>query len=337
MADLKPVYLIAGKDRPKIQVAITRLRSHFDPAGSEHLSADEVSGAEAVAACNALGLFAAGGRLVLVTEVDGRRNKDDRLVGGWKAADVDAVVAYLADPAPGTVLALVAEGARKDSALVKAVAKKGDVLVYDVDDRRLAEWVRKQLADLGARAEPDAVPLLLDLVGENKDELRLEIEKLALWAEGVEITALDVEEMVASRGPVKPWELTDAWGRRDVPGVLHAARRLLRRPTSSPTSVAWSLGDHVALVDGCRRLAAEGVSTAEAARKLRKKEFPVRKAFAQADTWSEAELQRATVRLARLDADLKGGSRLPDDLLLEQALVDVTRGVSAKAESARAG
>jgi hypothetical protein len=35
------------------------------------------------------------------------------------------------------------------------------------------------------------------------------------------------------------------------------------------------------------------------------------------------------VRLAELDAAAKGGSRLPADLELERALVDVTRGRAA--------
>ena len=43
-----------------------------------------------------------------------------------------AIAAYLASPAPDTVLALVAAELKKDSALGKACAKAGDVLVYDV-------------------------------------------------------------------------------------------------------------------------------------------------------------------------------------------------------------
>lgn len=329
--ELKPVYLIAGRDRPKIQRAIERLRARFDPASIEHLSADERSGGEAVAACNAMGLFAAMGRLVLVTEVDGRRNKEDRLVGGWKAADVETVVAYLADPAPGTVLALVAEGVRRDSTLAKAVAKHGDVLLYDVDDRGLVVWISKQFAELDVKADSDAARALLDLVGEGRDDLRMEIDKLAMWAQGEDITVLQVEEMVAPRGPVKSWALTDAWGQRDVSGVLRAAARLQRKG-KSPAGIAWSLAEHVALVSACRRFAGEGVGPAEATRRLkRRSDFPVRKAFAQAEVWEDAELQRVTVRLAGLDAELKGGSRLPDDLLLERALVDVTRGAPAAA------
>ncbi len=325
MSDLKPVYLITGGDRPKIQRAVERLRGHFDPAGIEHLSAEEVSGEDVVAACNALGLFAAGGRLVLVTQVDGHRNPENRMVGGWKAADVQAVISYLEAPAPDTVLALVAEELRKDSPLAKACTKAGTVLAYETRRGSLAPWVADQFKQLGVKAQPEACRLLAELVGANTDELRSEVEKLALWAGGDEITVDHVDEMVWSRGEVSPWTLTDAWGERDIPSVLKACERLLRRG-SSPSALAWALADHVALVSACSRFAAEGVRPPEATKRLkRRSEFPVKKAYAQAEGWDENELASAVVRLAELDVALKGGSRLPDELELERALVDVTR------------
>ena len=318
--DLKPVYLIAGSDRPKVQRAVERLKGHFDPSGIEHVSAEAVSGEEAVAACNALGLFSTG-RLVLITEVDGHRSREGRMAGGWKAADIQAVVAYAKAPAPDTVLALVGEEVRKDAPL----SKVAEVLHYEAKASKLAPWVEEQFQQLGATAQPDACRLLVELVGESSDELRLEAEKLAVWADGGEITAEHVEEMVLPRGPVKPWTLTDAWGRHDVAGVLTAAQRMLRQG-GTPTGVAWALADHVALVSACRRFAAEGVGPADATKRLkRRSEFPVRKAYATAEGWEESALASALVRLADLDVALKGGSRLPDELELERALVEVSR------------
>ena len=67
---LKPLYLIGGSDRPKIELALRRLRRHFPPDATELHLADELSGDEAVAACNALGLFGGGsGRLIVVEGV----------------------------------------------------------------------------------------------------------------------------------------------------------------------------------------------------------------------------------------------------------------------------
>ena len=50
--DLKPVYLLTGSDRPKIETALGRLRRHFEPEAVELVSAQEVSGEEAAALCN---------------------------------------------------------------------------------------------------------------------------------------------------------------------------------------------------------------------------------------------------------------------------------------------
>jgi DNA polymerase-3 subunit delta len=121
VADLKPVYLLSGSDRPKIVRALRRLRDRVGDDATEQLNAREASGDDAVAACNAMGLFVGEGRLVIVEEVE-----------RWKADDVKAVAAYLSAPAPSTVLALVGDEVKETSPLGKAVAKAGELLTYDV-------------------------------------------------------------------------------------------------------------------------------------------------------------------------------------------------------------
>src|SRR5207244_4331982 len=153
----KPVYMITGGDRPKIERALRRLRSRFDENSVELLSATTTTGEEAVAACNAMGLF--GGddlsRLVLVEDVDGRRDSDGRLTGGWKAKDVEAVTRYLAEPAPTSVLALLAEELKPGSELAKTCRKAGDLLVYDVTKRELPKWVVEQFKQAGVSVDFD--------------------------------------------------------------------------------------------------------------------------------------------------------------------------------------
>src|SRR6266480_5708382 len=144
-ADLKPVYLIAGGDRPKIQRALRRLRDRIGDEAMETLSALDAGGEDAVAACNALGLFGGGRRLVVVTGVD-----------RWKAADAKAIAAYVASPAPETVLALVGEETKKDSPLAKACSKAGGVLIYDIAKRRLPEWVVQRFAEREVEIDAEA-------------------------------------------------------------------------------------------------------------------------------------------------------------------------------------
>jgi len=318
MADeLKPAYLIAGGDRPKVDRAVERLRARFDTDAVELLDATESSGEDAVAACNALGLFGAGSRLVLVEGVD-----------GWKADDAKTVAAYLKAPAPGTTLALVAGELKKDAAIVKAVAAAGDVLRWDVPTRGLPGWVAEQFKLHGTSADAEACRLLLELVGDDLYDLANEVEKISTWAGGRHVGEAEIELLVAPRAESPGFVLTDAWGARDVAGVLRAAERMLER-SGEPRSrtiprVVGSLTNHVARIRTIQRLETEGVAPKEAAAQLKMHPFYIQKLYAQARNYSGEELQEVTVRLADLDHAVKGGSRLPNDLELERALVDVT-------------
>ena len=330
-AELKAVYLITGGDRPKIARALQRLRTRFDANSVEHLSALEASVADVVASCNALGLF--GGddrsRLVLVEDVDGRRDGDGRLGGGWKVKELEAILSYLEEPSPATVLALVGEEIKPDSALAKACRKAGDVLVFDVTKRELPKWVVEQFKQAGVAVDFETARRLIELVGDGPEQLAIEVDKLATWADGGPVTAADVDALAIRTAEASSFELTDAWGERDTGAALASAELLLERSERNRRDalprLAAILGSHVARVRQCKAWEEEGFTAKEAAAKLKRHEFYVRKLFGQAANYSRDELGEATVRLARLDLALKGGSKLPGDLELDRMLVEVMR------------
>ena len=323
---LKPVYLLTGSDRPKIGTALARLRRHFQPEATELVSAQERSGAEAAALCNAGSLFG-DARLVVVEGVDGRRGSEGRLAGGWKAADVKAIEEYLASPAPGAVLALVAEELKKDAPLTKACAKAGDVLAFDVAKKKTEAWVAERFKQAGVRAEPEAISALVQLVGDDTHQLASEIDKLALWAGDEPIGEREVEALVAAVAETPTFALTDAWARRDLGRTLDATETIFEREgrprRDTAPRLAAALANHLAFMRRCQQLAAEGVRPRDAASTLKRHPFYVEKVFAQAANFSEEELSTAVVRLARLDHALKGGSKLAPDLELQRTLVEL--------------
>ncbi len=317
-AELQPVYLLTGTDRPKIGRALKRLRGRVGDEAIEQLDAPPASGDDAVSACNALGFFSAEARLVIVAGVD-----------KWKVADVKAVTAYLENPAPGTVLALVADDLKADSPLAKAVAKAGQVLAYAVPKRNLSAWVAEQFRAVGARAEPEACAALLQIVGDDLHQLASEIDKLATWAGDEPIGEREVEVLAAAVAETPTFALTDAWAARDVPRTLAASETIFEREAKARRDIAprlaAALGNHVGRVRQCQRLAAEGVRPRDAAGKLKMHPFYAEKVFGQAKNFSEDELRDALVRLAALDLALKGKSKLTPDLELQRALVDLGR------------
>ena len=239
------------------------------------------------------------------------------------------------------MLALVAGELRKDSALLKAVAKLGEVLVYDVDRKKIVEWVVQQFAANGQRVDRELARSLVDAVvpeGLEPDlhHLANEVAKLATWAGGDPVDWESVRELVVPFGEMPSFTLTDAIGRRDVAarargdrGVVRArvvasarhraaARRRGRAPPRAPAGEQAS--PRGGLLEPGDRV------PPEAAPLLRAEARPT---GGRASPRTSSATQ--SVRLAELDHALKGGSRLPGDLELERALVDVTRGRAVQA------
>ena len=326
---LKPAYLISGSDRPKVETAVQRLRARFGPESVDVVSALECSGVDVVTLCNSGSLFG-DARLVLVTEVDGQRKEASRPpTGGWKPADVEAIAAYLAAPAPGGVLAVVGLELKKDASLAKACAKAGDVLLYEVAKRGRVAWVAERFRQAGVKAEIDACALLVEYVGEaDLHGLANEIEKIATWAQGEPVGVAEIEQLVSAGADVPPFALTDAWAARHPGRLLDLSETMFgrfdkpRRETAP--RLAATLGGQLTRMRQLKRLAAEGIPAREAATTLKMHPFYGEKVYRQAEGFSDEELESATVRLAELDLALKGGSRLAPDLELQRALIDVS-------------
>ena len=321
MADeLRPVYLLMGTDRPKITRALRRLRAHFGEEAVEVSSGDAVSGEDVSAALNSLGLFGAG-RLVIVQGVE-----------HWKKADAEALGSYLSDPVAGSVLALVFDDAPKDDTLAKLVVHSGgEVLAFDIPKPKdPSVWVRSELVRLGTQATDDAARRLVEIAGDDVALLEQEVEKLATWAAGEQIGPSEVEQLAVPVHESPTWALSDGWGARDVAEVLSACEAEIEKGTE-PFLIAVRLAAQVGLVRAVQALVDEGLGARDIAKRLKKHEFRIRKAIGHAERYSRDELDAAVIRLAELDAALKGASRLANELELERALIEIT----AKREPAK--
>jgi DNA polymerase-3 subunit delta len=285
-AEMKPAYLIAGTDWPKVDAAITRLRARFDAESIEQLSPGGDEPVDVVASCNALGLFP-GRRLVLV------RNAEE-----LDADAVTAIAEYLGSPAPETTLGLFGgTGFGPKHPLVQAVEAVGEVRIFDAPE----------------------------LVGEDVGDLALETDKLIAYCGGEVPEVEDVERLVIPSIDIKPWDITDAWGRRDAAAVIGLATADVERREDVGRVIA-QLSAHVRRVHRASVMVEGGATQADVARELGLKPFPAQKLVGQAKRFEPAELGRAIVRLAELDLAVKGGSRVDSRFELELALADITAG-----------
>ncbi|HYM63409.1 MAG TPA: DNA polymerase III subunit delta [Gaiellaceae bacterium] len=311
---LLPVYLLNGTDGSKVRRALSRLRARIGNETLELLDASDTSGTAAVEACNAMGLFGSeADRLVVVEGVE-----------RWKPEDAQAIAAYLLDPAPGSILALVTAEPPKTSTLADALKKGGKVLAFDIPKPRdLPGWVRAQLEGLHLQLDGESVRALIEIVGDDPTALTTELEKISAWAGTEPVSRRDVEQLAVSANEPPGWALADAWGSRNVQATLEVCEAALEN--NDPFVVAMKLTGQVELVRVVQVFAEEGLPTKEIAKKVRRHEFRVRKALDHSRNYSREELDDAIVRLADLDEALKGASRLAGELELIRAVVDVTR------------
>ena len=239
----------------------------------------------------------------------------------WKKVDEEAIAGYLADPVAGAVLALVS-AELKGSALPALCAKAGEVLTYDGAQASRPSYlgsraVRAPGCGVGCRGGR-----LIEIVGDDVDALATEVEKLASWASGM--------RSAGARWSCSPLpRRKPRHGRSWTPGERETWR--VPWPPASRTSngtdpFAVDASHHRwTLVRQAQALAEEGLGAKDIAKRLRKHEFRVRKALGHAENYTRDELDDAVIRLAALDASLKGASRLAGELELERAIVELVQ------------
>ncbi|MGH7363905.1 MAG: DNA polymerase III subunit delta, partial [Candidatus Methylomirabilales bacterium] len=185
-------------------------------------------------------------------------------------------------------------------------------------------WLREEALRLGKRLTPEAAGLLVSLLGPETQRLAAELEKLTLFiGEGEQIEAGSVEALVGEERVRRIFELADAVASRDLEAALHLSRRLLALG-EPPLALLGMLARQLRLLLRAQDGLAAGKRGPDLARELGLQPFLGPRLEAQARQVSPAWVEGGLKRLARLDAELKGGRR-DGALSLDLAYLDLCR------------
>ena len=310
---LAPVYLITGSDETKVEKAMLRLRDRVIHDSGTELNVDIFDAVEdaapAVVQAASTLPFGEGVRLVLV-----------RNVGAWHKADKDAIVNYLAMPSQTTCLALVGGGIRKNETLTKAVAEAGQVLAYDAPrSANLPAWAQEQAREHRLKLGVLEARRLVTVAGSDQRSILGELDKLASYLGGGEVSLEDIEELCWVSPEVRIWDLTDALGARDRRQVFRRLEELLAE-RAAPTSVFFSIAKHLKNLCAVVLAKERGEDPMGAAAGLGLKPYPSRKLADQSRNFTAGSLMQSLQILSDLEADMKGRGNVRPDLALELAL-----------------
>jgi DNA polymerase-3 subunit delta len=262
--------------------------------------------------------FAVGRRFVIADGVE-----------RWKDGEVEAVAQALRGADPET---LTAAFFAREEGRYKAPAKLHEVVEAvggqiaaenELKGRELPRWLGERAHELGVTLDAQAARALVAQVGDRRQRLLRELEKLALeHGEGAHLTVEDVQDACASSAERKVWTLSDALvagDRRTATRLLLELRQQGERLPSLLYNMVRRLRDALAIAEAL----AAGQSPAQIRKTLRMPSFAADRLIADVSKRDVEGLRRALAAMADLEVESRGGSggALGEETLALQAVL----------------
>jgi DNA polymerase III subunit delta len=237
-------------------------------------------------------------------------------VGGTLKGELER---YLAEPSPDAVLVLVARGTGKVQKIAKLAKEHGrrqEVKVpADWDDRGWERLVGEEFRRLRRKADATAVAAIRTHAGNDASVIASQVGSVCAAHGGVAtLTGEHVDAIVQGQGRASGFAVADAITDRDAAEALVTLRGALDAgdaPLAVLGAVLYRMRQLLLVRSGASAKQA-GIRSDGQYRRLKGK----------ASAFNPGELAWCHDRLAQLDVDLKG-SDLPDELLIELAVIEV--------------
>jgi DNA polymerase III subunit delta len=226
---------------------------------------------------------------------------------------------YLEAPSPDAVLVLVARGTakvQKIAKLAKANGARVDVKApADWDDRGWDRLVGEEFRRLQRKADATAIAAIRTHAGNDAGAIASQVGSVCASHEGVPtLTAQHVDAVVQGHGKASGFAVADAIGDRDASAALVALRGALDAG-DAPLAILGAITYRMRQL----LLVRSGANAKDAGIRG---DGQYRRTKAIAAGFNPGELAWCHDRLAQLDLELKG-SELPDELVLELAVIEV--------------
>ncbi|HXF95854.1 MAG TPA: DNA polymerase III subunit delta [Gemmatimonadales bacterium] len=170
-------------------------------------------------------------RVVVLREVQAMRKKSPAR---------EALLAYLANPSPTTVLVLVQAGGDPPEADLARGATAVELARLPPD--RVARWATRRAKEAGLELEPEATALLVATVGDDLGVLARELEKLAGLGAGGRVTREQVAALVGVRHGETVHDLVDAVLDREFARAARLVEPVLEQAGMTGVRIVTALG-----------------------------------------------------------------------------------------------
>ena len=308
--DAVPAIVLEGADAYLLDMCRKQIVDAFVPEGARdwavaRISARETGWEDILQRAQMLPMLAPR-QVIFVEDVQ----SVERL--GDKARDkiVEDLEAYLASPAPFTVLVLEAARLDRRQKFGKLLDQKALVVDLTVSGESLTEFVSLMANEVGVRIDGDAAAFLADILNGEPARMHVELQKLAAYVGNSKRVALaDVEAIVVAARRNTVWQFAEmiADRKRDVAfAFLDNLLREGEEPIAIVGAMAWL---YRKLIEA-RGLPAT-TNGYQAARSLGMRSDAAENALRQAHRMARKDLLAGLAALAAADSALKSSNPNP--------------------------
>lgn len=312
---LPPLLLLYGEESFFLEQTLARLRELI-PLDARDFNYQIFRGREirAVAildTASTLPVFSAR-RLVLVREVEDA-----------PAAELEALLPYLHDPAPETLLVFTAEKIDGRRKFYQEFRKRGEMVEYRrLYENQIPAFVREQAKGAGFSFTEDGLALFCRRVGTGLQEVHGELVKLFSYLGGKRLVdAKEVAAVVSDTRVDSIFDLTNAIGQKKTGEALRLLGRLLGEGVV-PLVVLTMLTRHFRQLWMARELLDQKEPAREIARRIGANPYFLDGLLGQARQFAPAGYRRAMELFLVTDLALKSSGAHPS-VLLEKLVLDL--------------
>ena len=238
--------------------------------------------------------------------------KLERLGDESRDALVKEIAAYLANPAPFSVLVFEASSLDQRTRLAKTLMEKTVSVSLELSEdpaermRLAAPLILGMASAAGAELEHEAAEELCEMLDGELATIQMEIEKLAAYAgEGRKITRADVALLVVSVKKYEVWDLADMLAAREPARALEFLDSLIREGEALPALLGGLAWMYRKLLEAQELPSSTGGW--QAASRLKMRAGAAELAIRQSRKFPRSQLTRGLEALYEADNRLKSG------------------------------
>lgn len=213
---------------------------------------------------------------------------------------------------------------KKQKRLYEALTRKARNVEFARQTQRdLTAWVVRHFSARDKRISPNLCAYLIDITGGSMAALAGEIDKIAAFSLGPEITRFDIDSVTEPVLDAVVFQMTDAMGAGDY-GLALTKLRDLYKMQQEPIVILGAVGSNLRKISAAKVLSANGRGADELMRICGMKDYPARKTMASASKFSAQFCGYALHRVAETDLQMKTSYDDPKRLL-ELLVLDLAR------------